>query len=46
MSPLLLAVLLLCPSSDAGPLSAEETRAFMKELLAYVEANHLKKDPK
>src|SRR5262245_18425051 len=29
-----------------GPLSADETRAFMKELARYVEDNHLKKDPK
>ncbi len=28
-----------------GPLSAEETRAFMKQLARYVFDNHLKKDP-
>lgn len=29
-----------------GPLTAKETRAFMKALLKYVEDNHLKTDPK
>src|SRR5690242_2953294 len=29
-------------AADRGPLTADETRAFMKQLAQYVEANHLK----
>src|SRR5262245_37228831 len=47
-------LLLLAPAAEPawttawkkGPLSAAETRTFMKELTRYVEDNHLKKDPK
>src|SRR5438093_1534799 len=31
---------------QSGPLTAEETRDFMKKLIATVETNHLKRDPK
>src|SRR6185295_8065693 len=40
---LALSVAFACQS---GPLSADETREFMKRLASYVEDNHLKKDPK
>src|SRR5688500_17818370 len=48
----LLAALLAGPAHAAdwttaykkGPLTAEQTRAFMKALARYVEANHIKKD--
>jgi hypothetical protein len=33
------------PAADA-PMTADETRAFMKELLRYVRDHHLKQDPK
>src|SRR6185295_20357039 len=33
-------------AAQSGPLSADETREFMKRLAAYVESNHLKTDPK
>lgn len=33
-------------ASQSNPLSADETRVFMKRLARFVEENHLKKDPK
>ena len=38
--------LMLLAAPQSGPLSADETRDFMKRLAKYVEENHLKKDPK
>lgn len=40
------ALLSLALALQSGPLSAEETRDFMKRLAKYVEENHLKKDPR
>lgn len=37
--------LALAFAAQTGPLSAEETREFMKRLASYVEENHLKKNP-
>jgi hypothetical protein len=39
-------MLLLSLAVQSDPLTPDETREFMKKLVAYVEANHLKKDPK
>ena len=33
-------------ASHAGPMTADETKAFMKQLLRYVEQHHEKTDPK
>jgi hypothetical protein len=38
--------LILSLATQAPPLTADETRDFMKRLATYVEQNHLKKDPR
>lgn len=42
----MIATILALVLAQSGPLTADETRAFMKRLAVYVEENHLKKDPK
>jgi hypothetical protein len=43
---MILDALALLLVAQTQPLSADETRDFMKKLATYVEQNHLKKDPK